>query len=90
MPELLTLSILGVVEAVVLLYRMRTAVGACRWRSAAATLAVTVTRILFVLVGASAALSAVPWWQAVVCYAIPATLATALVHGDARAPKSRA
>ncbi len=77
---LLTLAVLGIVEAVVWLFRMRTARHPSAIVSGIAAFLVTVTRLLFVYLGASAAMSSLPIWECVAAYAIPATLATVAAH----------
>ncbi len=79
------LGALGVLEAIVWLWRMRTAVTAGRLVSAAATLATTITRVLFVILGASSVMREEPAWAVVLAYAIPATIATSLLPHPKRA-----
>lgn len=78
--SLVLLAVIGVVEALVYIDRIRTAIGGSVWRSALSALLVTCTRIAFVIVGAGAVMAQTSWWWCVVCYAVPATLATVLVH----------
>jgi hypothetical protein len=78
--NLLLLALIGIAEAVVWLYRCRTASGTNPWASSLAALGVTVTRLLFVWAGASAVMADTPWWHALPAYAIPATCATFVAH----------
>lgn len=77
--SLYLLPIIAAVEAVVYLWRYRSASTAGRWESAAATFCVCATRVLFVVAGASAVMSKEPWWVVGLAYAVPATVATALL-----------
>lgn len=80
---LLLLATLGIIEAAAWHWRMRTAVGKSIAQSTAAAFLVTVTRIAFVTAGASAVIAREPWPLLIVAYAIPATLATVVVHWHA-------
>ncbi len=80
MATILILALLGVSEALAWLWKMRTAVAASYWHSAASTALVSVLRVVFVLTGAHAVLRDTPWWMAVGAYAGPATAATLIAH----------
>lgn len=86
MATILILALLGVTEALAWLYKMRTAVGASYWHSAASTALVSVLRVVFVLTGANAVLRDTPWWMAIGAYAVPATAATLIAHRGWRKP----
>jgi len=77
---LLLLAAMGIIEAVVYLWRYRTAVDRFSWQSVASTFGVTATRVGFVVVGASAVFNSEPWYWLILAYAVPATVATAVVH----------
>jgi hypothetical protein len=81
---LILLAALGIVEAAAWHWRMRTAVGASVAASTAAAFLVTVTRIAFVGAGASAVMAREPWPLLIVAYAVPATLATVVVHSHSQ------
>lgn len=87
--SLVMLALLGVVEAVVWLWRMRTHRHESAVVSALAAGAVTVCRLLFVYAGASAVLAAVPVWQALAAYVLPAAVATGIAHRWADKPKAK-
>lgn len=79
--NLLLLSLIGSVEAVVYLVRYRTAHHRSAWVSAWSTFTVATMRILFVVVGAASMMKGEAWWALVAAYAIPATVATLVAHG---------
>ena len=81
---LFLLAALCIVEAAAWHWRMRTAVGASVAASTAAAFLVTVTRIAFVTAGASAVMAREPWPLLIVAYAVPATLATVVVHAHSQ------
>jgi hypothetical protein len=87
--SLVLLAMLGVVEAVVWLWRMRTHRHESAVVSALAAGAVTVCRLLFVYAGASAVLAEVPVWQALAAYVLPAAVATGIAHRWADKPKAK-
>jgi hypothetical protein len=78
--NLVLLAVLGVVEAVVWLWRMRTHRHESALVSGLAAGAVTCTRLVFVYVGATAVMAAVPVWAALAAYVLPASIATAVAH----------
>jgi hypothetical protein len=78
--SLLYLALLGIIEAIVWLWRMRTHRHESPLVSGIAAGAVTLTRLLFVYVGATAVMASIPVWQALAAYCLPATLATILAH----------
>lgn len=80
MSTLLMLAGVGMVEAVVWLFRMRTSMATSVWASTLAGFLVCLTRIGFVMIGVSAMMANLPWWQVVGAYAVPATAATAAAH----------
>lgn len=77
--SLYLLAIIAAVEAVVYLWRYRSANRSGRWESAASTFFVCATRVAFVAAGASAVMAREPWWLVGLAYAVPATVATALL-----------
>jgi cytochrome bd-type quinol oxidase subunit 1 len=75
--SLYLLALCAAVEAVVYLWRYRTAVSAGRWVSSLATAAIASTRVMFVAAGASAVMAREPWWLVGLAYVIPAAVMTA-------------
>jgi hypothetical protein len=76
----LLLALVGSAEAVVFYFRYRcgdqhSALWVAFW-----TLLVCVLRVAFVGLGVSAVLAGVPWWLAVLAYAVPAAVVTGFVH----------
>lgn len=70
---------LGVLEALIYVWRMRTAVGSSRWQSAASTFLVCASRVAFVRLGISGEMQAQDAMVVVLVYGIPPAIATALV-----------
>jgi membrane protein implicated in regulation of membrane protease activity len=69
----------GVLEAVVYPWRYRAAVDGSRLANVLSALVLTVMRVAFVWLGASAVMRETPWPLALAVYALPATIATAAV-----------
>lgn len=80
---LLLLAGVAAFESVAWLYRMRTGVGACRWRSAAAAALVCGSRVVWLWAGVQATLAGDALIAGTV-YVLAAAAATAVVHGRAR------
>lgn len=81
------LAAVGSAEAVVFYFRYR-----CGDKHSAAwvalwTFLVCVLRVAFVGLGVSVVLAGVPWWVAVLAYAVPASVVTALTHHRVRNQK---
>ena len=74
------LVLIGIVEAIVYLFRYRTASERSAWVSAFWSFAICVTRILFVYLGASAVIAGTSWFWSIVCYGGAATATTGLLH----------
>lgn len=89
-PQMIGLAAIGMLEAAVYLYRLRTGAHAHtpRAHNAMATALVCTTRVLFVIVGAGAVMRDAPVWAVLVAYVLPATLASDLCHraSAARSP----
>lgn len=81
LPSIIGLAAIGMLEAAVYLYRLRTGhADAPRLHNALATALVCATRVLFVAVGAGAVMRDAPMWAVVLAYVPPATLASDLCH----------
>jgi hypothetical protein len=78
--NLIMLAAVGIVEAIVYPWRYRAAVNGSRWENAASAFILTIMRIAFVWLGASAVMKDTPWPLALGVYAVPATLATLWFH----------
>jgi hypothetical protein len=80
MSTIVMLALLGAAEAVVWMWRMRTAASAAsRWHAAAWTLATCVLRVAFIALGVSATLAG-DWLVAGAAYCLAASGTTWLVH----------
>lgn len=77
---LLLLSVLGVIEAVVLLYRYRSAVKDSASSSAFWTFNTCAVRLAFIYTGVQAVMKDIPWVYAILAYCIPASAITYLIH----------
>lgn len=78
--SLLILSILGIVDAGLYLWRLRTAIGASREMSALSAFAIGGSSVAKGVFGASAVMASVPPWAAILAYAVPAGIATFIMH----------
>ena len=76
---ILTLTVIGVVESAVYVWRYRAATRKCPWQAGLSTFATTAMKLVFVWVGAGAVIAGTPWWAAMLAYAVPATVATGVV-----------
>lgn len=86
---LVYLAIIAVVEAVVHLWRYRTANEPSAFISGASTATVCMTRVAFLAAGVGAMLKAVPFWQVVGAYVVPATVVTVIAHAIMERRKTR-
>lgn len=77
---LLWLALIAAVEAVIFLFRYRTANERSALVSAFMSFLISTMRIVFVLVGASAVLSGESWVTAIIVYAGVATITTGILH----------
>lgn len=78
--RMLSLPIIGAVEAVVFWFRYRSAVGRCGRTSAFWTFAVCAVRVWFLLAGVSAVMRGHEAWVLIAAYAAPAALVTWGLH----------
>lgn len=83
MNPLIMLALVAAAEAVVWIWRMRTAVGSSRWRAALATVGVCATRCLWLGAGVQAAMEGSLILGSAVYIGVAAA-ATVLVHGGER------
>lgn len=86
---LVYLAIIAVVEAVVHLWRYRTANEPSAFISGASTAMVCMTRVAFLAAGVSAMMQAVPFWEVVAVYVVPATVCTVIAHEIMERRKTR-
>lgn len=88
--ELLWLSLIGTVEAIIYLFRYRSATERNPWISAITHLSIASMRIVFIMIGVSAVIAGTPWILAIGAYAIPGTVITFILHEYLERRKERA
>lgn len=80
MSNLLLLALIGFVEAIVFLFRYRTANDRSPWVSALSTFCICTTRLCFVFLGAKAVMTGSPLVWSIIVYGGAATITTGLLH----------
>lgn len=74
------LILIGFIEAIVYLVRYRTATSRNAWISAASSMAICITRVWFVFIGATAVIAETNLVTATLAYGISATITTGVLH----------
>ena len=80
MNSILALALIGFIEAIVFLFRYRTANERNSWMSALTTFCICVTRICFVFFGVKAVMTETSLMIVILAYAGTATLTTGVLH----------
>lgn len=80
MINLLLLALIGFIEAIVFLFRYRTANDRSPWISALSTFCICTTRLCFVFLGAKAVIAESPLIWAIILYGGVATITTGVLH----------